>query len=143
MDQRDPQDAPQAPALGSSLRDRILTYLTEQIGEVGKHAIISTKSIAQRFGVTPVTIAKHLHALVEEGHIRTKPAGPKGTIISLEAAPKKRGRPAAATSKAMGPQGSARNARRAANGYFCVWCGTKVEKQWRYCNRCGHALPHG
>lgn len=140
MEQRDPLDTPEAPAGSSSLRDRILAYLKEQIGEVGKHAIISTKSIAERFGVTPVTIAKHLHALVEEGHIRTKPAGPKGTIISLESPPKKRGRPAAAP--ATGGPASARPLRRAPTGYFCVWCGSKVEKQWRYCNRCGHSLPH-
>lgn len=140
LEQVDEQDTPEPQGSGSALRERILAYLKEQIGEVGKHAIISSKSIAQRFAVTPVTVAKHLHVLVQEGHIRTKPAGPKGTIITLESAPKKRGRPAT-TSTLVGQKASGRDTRRTANGSFCVWCGSKVEKQWRYCNRCGHALP--
>ena len=141
MDLRDEPEAALLRGSGSSLRERILAYLKAQIGEVGKHAVISTKTIAEHFAVTPVTISKHLHTLVQEGHIRTKPAGPKGTIITLEVAPKKRGRPAA-TPKDGAQQVQSHPGRRAANGYFCVWCGTKVEKQWRYCNRCGHALPH-
>jgi predicted ArsR family transcriptional regulator len=140
LDEQTTLEAPRTTQ-DESLRDRLLAYLKEQIGGEGKHAIMRTKNIAAHFSVTPVTISKYLRSLVESGHIRTKPAGPKGTIITLEAEPKRRGRPRAVA--AAGDAGARTLARRTApGGAYCPWCGTKVQKAWRYCNRCGHGLPH-
>jgi len=116
------------------LRTRLLAFLRERIGEVGKHIRMSTKDLAGQFGVTPVTISKHLHGLSADGYIHIKAAGPKGTIITLEAGPRRGpGRPPAA---ARGD-----GLRRVGNDYYCPWCGSKVQKAWRYCNRCGEHLP--
>jgi hypothetical protein len=129
---------PEAASTAQPLRQRLLDYLRDRIGEVGKHAMIRTKDIAAHFSVTPVTIAKHLHALAQEGYVRTKAAGPKGTIISIEAGPRRtagggRGRTAHETKPIA--------LRRVGNQYFCPWCGSKVQRVWRFCNRCGERLP--
>jgi len=114
------------------LRERILAFLREQIGEIGKHTRLSTKELGVRFSVTPVTISKHLKALALEGYVHTKAAGPKGTIITLEAGPRRA--PGRARAAAAAPA-------RVGNNYFCPWCRSKVQRAWHYCNRCGAPLP--
>lgn len=124
------------------LRERLFSYLRGEIGGVGKHTLVSAKELAARFEVTPVTISKHLHALEDAGYLHTKAAGPRGTIIALEKEP----RAGAGVSprlrrRAAGAPGPAA-LRRVGNAYFCPWCGSKIQRTWRFCNRCGDRLPH-
>ncbi len=124
------------------LRQRLFSFLHQEIGAIGNHTLMSAKDLAERFTVTPVTISKHLHALEQDGYIRTKAAGPRGTIIALEALPRP-GTDLAPRSRRRSAGGAAPVAiRRAGRAYFCPWCGSKIQKVWRFCNRCGERLPH-
>jgi DNA-binding transcriptional regulator YhcF (GntR family) len=129
------------------LRERLFSYLRGEIGGVGKHTLVSAKDLAARFEVTPVTISKHLHALEAAGYLHTKAAGPRGTIIALEKEPRAgaavspRLRRRTVTAAATATAGPA-TLRRVGNAYFCPWCGSKIQRAWRFCNRCGDRLPH-
>jgi DNA-binding transcriptional ArsR family regulator len=129
------------PTSQEPLRERLFSYLRQEIGGVGKHTLVSAKELAARFSVTPVTISKHLHALEDAGYLHTKAAGPRGTIIALDKEP----RPGAAIAprgrRTLATAGPA-TLRRVGNAYFCPWCGSKIQKAWKYCNRCGDRLPH-
>lgn len=118
-----------------AVRPRLLAYVKERTGTVGKHTVVSTRALAAQFSVKPVTISKHLRALQQEGYLHTKPAGPRGTIIVLDAGPRRPGGRRAATPAA--PLGL----RPVGKTPFCPWCGSTVQKPWHFCNRCGGELP--
>ena len=125
----------------AEFREKLGDWIADRVNEGNGHATISTRSLAEHFSVTPTTVASHLHALVDDGRFRTRPAGRQGLIVSLGGGRRGR-RPAAAPGRAATGRAAARTAAsgRATPGSYCHWCGAKVQRGWRYCNRCGTPL---
>lgn len=124
---------------GEVLRDRVRSYIEGKMSEGGGHAVISTRTIAEQFGVTPTTAAHHVHTLAQMGVISTRSAGRKGLIISVPEPGRRQAQNRMVRAGHAAPT-SARAITRAQGGPFCPWCGVKVRKEWHYCNTCGKEL---
>lgn len=120
-------EPPAEEAASASLRSRILELVREAVRRGRGEATLSAVEVARTVGTTASAAAYHIRRLAAAGSIQTENAGRAGLRIRL------------GTGRAT-PRAVRRGARGAS---FCPWCGQRMEGSWRFCPRCGKAVPRG